>query len=189
MGSVLQKEKKKKKEDCRSYFILMARYNSWVHSCLPHYRWRQSWNHSQLSQSSVFMLNACSSIFPLSPSPAWSGLLFHLFCSWGVIPQVLKSRHGLNWCSSESLQRWFPSITTGSLQGAAGSEIANLLPLCFANSCAVPQPGLTCIGKGCLHTKGLNCFGCLQMSILRWGLSFDSMLAILRAWLSRIMWK
>lgn len=98
MGSVSQKTKWPQV----LFYYYGTLYKFWVHSWLAHYRWRQSWNYSQLSQSCVFMLNTCSSTFPLPP--LLLGLDFSLFCSWGVIPQELKSRCGLNWCSSESLE-------------------------------------------------------------------------------------
>lgn len=109
-----------------------------------------------------------SGIFPLSHSPALSGLFFHLFCSQVVIPWV-----GLELISifTEMISKQCCRVFTRNRWAEQGfgtprNETANVLPLCFADSLPGPQPEVTCVGKGCLHSRRLNCFGCLQISVL-----------------------
>lgn len=110
----------------------------------------------------------CSGIFPLSPCPALRGLSFPLFCSQVVIPwvgseliSILTEMISKRCCRVFTRNRWAEHCF-----GTPQNETANLLPLCFADSLRGPQPEVTCIGKGCLHSRRLNCFGCLQISIL-----------------------
>lgn len=148
-----------RKNGCRSYFVIVAHVTI------------LGFTADQLTidgDSLEIILSSASPVFPcLLPMYTFQHFpsLPHSCFVGTSLPSVLqlKSRCGLNLMLIRILTE---VITAGPFQGAPGSEIINLLPLCFANSFAAPQPGLTCIGKGCLHTKGLNCFGCLQRSIL-----------------------
>lgn len=113
-----------------------------------------------------------SGVLPLSPSLfVWTP--FHLAVAEHQSPLPCSTWTLVELELIQSLQRWNQSIAAVSYKGLLSWVLpwdprngpANLQPSCFTLSLTGPQPQVTCIAKGCLHTTRLNCFGCFQISV------------------------